>query len=96
MASRRKTRKKLTSKPQPKLAEPRLFSPETEAKMKRTLDNVLGSIEQNPERALEGIAKIGDQLERTAQYFRENPEEAKRMAKNTALAGLAKALRKAL
>lgn len=96
MASRRKTRKKITPKPTTKGPEPRLFSPETEAKMKRAADSVLGAIEADPERAFEGLAKIGDQLERTAQYFRENPEEAKRMAKNTALAGLAKALRKAL
>lgn len=104
MASRKKSKKKkrarsLRSHDIPSRADEEvgsIFTPETSRRLRNAADAVLGAIETNPEMAFTKLEAIGNQIERTAAYYREHPEEAKKAVKFTALAGLAKAIRRGL
>lgn len=75
---------------------PTLISPELAARGKAAILKFLEVLENDPERVVRGVERAVDGLEQVGRYVRENPEGAKRAARNTALKVVAKVAKKKL
>lgn len=67
-----------------------------EAKARSAIGHFLDVLEQDPERVVRGAERFVDGLEKISDYIRENPEDAKKTARNTALSAMAKLAKKKL
>jgi hypothetical protein len=92
----KKRRRAKTKRKTPKAQENPFFPPELADRFKNAADAVLGAIERDPEKAIGQLGVLGGVLKQAHDHLREHPEEGKKLLKNAALVGLARAIRKNL